>query len=68
MKKYIPKDKLSKKARRLIDSRRRATWLISPVTRTVESKKVYDRHRKSRELQDDWIAGFLFLMNVQSFS
>ena len=57
MGKFIPRDKLSKKARRLLDRQKRVTWLISPVTRTVESKKTYDRHRKSREYQNDWIRG-----------
>ena len=57
MEKYIPRDKLSKKAKRLLDRQKRATWQISPVTRTVESKKVYNRHRKSRDYQNDWNRG-----------
>lgn len=52
MKKYIPRGKLGKKAKRRLDRQRRVTWLFSPVTRTVESKKTYDRHRKSHDLQN----------------
>lgn len=53
MKHFIPREKLSKKARKLLDSRQRATWRVSPVTKKVESKKVYDRHRRTRGGRDD---------------
>ena len=40
MEKFISRDKLSKKARKELDSQKRRTWNgINPVTRTVESKK-----------------------------
>ena len=39
MKKFIPKEKLGKKARKQLDSEQRATWAFSPVTKKVESKK-----------------------------
>ena len=64
MKKFIPRDKLGKKARRLLNSQRRRTWAISPVTRTVESRKVYNRKRKSHDFQDEWIRG-IFYVHVQ---
>ena len=55
MAKFIPRDKLSKKARRLLDSRKRKTWAFNPATRSVESRKTYNRKRKSHEFLDNWI-------------
>ena len=46
MKKFIPKEKLGKKARRQLDSEQRATWTFSPVTKKVESRKLYNRKRE----------------------
>ena len=46
MKKFIPKEKLGKKARKQLDTEQRSTWAFSPVTKKVESKKLYNRKRK----------------------
>ena len=48
MKKIVPKAKLSKKARRKLNAEKRTTWAFSPVTKRVESKKVYNRKKISR--------------------
>ena len=45
MPKFIPREKLGKKARRALDAEKRATWSFSPVTRKVENKKHYDRKK-----------------------
>ena len=45
MKKFIPEEKLGKKARKQLDSEQRATWAFSPATKKVESKKLYNRKR-----------------------
>lgn len=58
MAKFIPRDKLSRKAQKELDRRRRVTWGFSPVTKTVESKKIYSRKRKARNHEDDG-PGFL---------
>ena len=58
MKKFIPKEKLSKKARKQLDSEQRATWTLSPVTKKVESKKLYNRKRKAHDRYDDYGMGF----------
>ena len=50
MEKFIPRGKLGKKTKRRLDRQRRFTWLFSQVTRTMESKKTYDRHKKSHNL------------------
>ncbi len=54
---FVPKDKLSKKARKELDRRRRTVWSFSPVTRTVDSKKVYKRRKRARDRYDDDGAG-----------
>ena len=54
----IPRSKMSKKARRELDARRRNTWQTSPVTKRVESAKHYDRRKMARVRYDDSGAGF----------
>ncbi len=39
----ISYNKMSKKAQRKVNSEKRVTWAFSPVTRTKDSKKVYNR-------------------------
>ena len=41
----ISRAKLSKKARRELDNKKRVTWDFSPVSRVKQSKKVYNRKR-----------------------
>ena len=53
MAKFVPKGKLGKKARKELDRRRRVTWEFSPVTKTVDSKKIYSRKRKAWSREDD---------------
>ena len=48
MAKFVPKEKLSKKAQKELNRRRRVTWDFSPVTKTVDSRKIYSRKRKVR--------------------
>ena len=49
---FIPKEKLSKKAQRELNAARRTLWAVPPVSKKVESKKVYTR-KKSARLRDD---------------
>lgn len=51
MNRFIPREKLSKKARKQLDSTRRVTWSFSPVTRRANDKKKYGR-RKSHDRYD----------------
>ena len=60
MTKFIPREKLGKKARRQLENQQRLLWPISPAAKTFESKKQYNRHRKSRDFQDDWICGIFY--------
>ena len=41
--KFVPKEKMSKKARKVINEKQRARWDIDPVTRIAGSKKKYRR-------------------------
>lgn len=59
MKRFVPREKLGKKARKQLDSEQRATWTFSPVTKKVESKKLYNRKRKSHDRYDDYGMGLL---------
>ncbi len=54
---FVPKEKLSKKAQKELNRQRRTTWSISPVTKTVESRKLYNRKRNARGRYDDYGAG-----------
>ena len=58
MKKIISKAKLSKKARKKLNAEKRTTWTFSPVTRRVESKKIYNRKKISRINQEDGSGDF----------
>ena len=49
---FVPKNKLSKKAQKELNRKRRVTWEFSPVTKTVESKKIYSR-KKNAHVRDD---------------
>ena len=51
---FVPKDKLSKKARKELNRQRRVTWDFSPVTKTVDSRKLYNRKRNARDRYDDY--------------
>ena len=59
MNRFVPREKLGRKARKKLDSARRAAWAVSPVTKKIESKKLYDRKRKSHDRYDDYGMGFL---------
>ena len=53
MPKFIPREKLGKKARRALDAERRATWGFSPVTRKVENKRHYQRKQRTPVRYED---------------
>ena len=57
MARFIPKAKMSKKAARELAKQKRVTWDISPVTRKTESKKVYNRKKRSHDRYDDYGMG-----------
>ncbi|MBP5727288.1 MAG: hypothetical protein J6Y48_09485 [Clostridia bacterium] len=59
MARFVPKDKLSKKARKELNRQKRVTWEFSPVTKTVESKKVYSRKKKA-QYRDDYGLSFFY--------
>ena len=60
MEKFIPREKLSRKARKKLESERRIMWAFPPVTKKVESKKLYSRKKKPHGRYDEYGMGFLF--------
>ena len=51
---FVPKNKLSKKAQKELNRQRRVTWDFSPVTKTVDSKKLYNRKKNARDRYEDY--------------
>lgn len=60
MKKFVPTEKLSKRAKKELAAARRKTWNVVPVSRKIESKKHYDR-KKPYDRHDDYGTGLCFL-------
>ncbi len=59
MEKFIPYDKLSKKARKALDAKRRGSWGgLSPVTRRPDNPKAYKRSKAKRWKQEDHSSPF----------
>ena len=57
MRKFIPKEKLSKKARKELDAKERRTWgNINPATRKTANEKAYNR-KKVRIRPEDFLPG-----------
>lgn len=53
MARFVPKEKMSKKAQKELNRQKRVTWAFSPVTKTVDSRKVYSR-KKRVQARDDY--------------
>ena len=55
--KWTPLEKQNKKSRRSFYAAKRGSWNgISPVTRTVQSGKIYDRNRmKQADRRTDYV-------------
>lgn len=49
----IPREKLTKKQKRALNLKKRATWAFSPVTRVRQDKTVYRRKRKQARVDTD---------------
>ena len=68
MHQFIPRGKLGKKARRELDQSRRRFWQeTNPVTRTIESKKHYNRKKPSYRFGDDGTRVFSYCFSVHSY-
>lgn len=65
--KFIPKGKLSKKARLENAKTKRGSWgAISPVTRRMESKKLYNRKKVRLERNDSDQAGLFNFRGIMA--
>jgi len=61
MTRIIPYDKMSKKAQKAYDEKRRVVWGINPVTRKKDNAKAYSR-KKARKWDEDIPLTALFLI------
>jgi len=62
---FIPREKLSRKARRKLDNQRRQFWPVCPASKIFDDKKTYSRKRKSRDYLSDWYCGiFYYIYNL----
>ena len=59
MARFVSKEKLSKKAQKELNRQRRVTWDFSPVTKTIDSRKIYSRKRKAQN-RDDYGLSYFF--------
>lgn len=58
--KFVSRDKMSKKDRKELDSKKRNTWgNTNPVTKVQSNKKAYDRKRDKKELDESSKEHFL---------
>ncbi len=54
MEKFVPYEKLSKKEKRKLDSRKRGSWgSFNPVTRKSENFRAYDRNKTRNWIRDE---------------
>ncbi|MEA4871085.1 MAG: hypothetical protein VB062_10730 [Christensenella sp.] len=62
MNRFIPREKLGKRAKRALDQSRRQGWQgVVPITRTIENKKTYSRKKSPRWYNDDSTGIFLLI-------
>lgn len=61
MAEFVPKDKMSKKAQKEMNRQRRKTWEFSPVTRIADSKKRYNRKKRTHDRYGDYGTGSFFM-------
>ena len=54
MARFVPKEKLSKKAQKELNRQRRTMWDFSPVSRAVDSRKLCNRKKNTRDRYDDY--------------
>ena len=67
MARFVPKGKMSKKAQKELNRQRRVIWEFSPVTKTVESKKRYNRKKNSYDRHEDYGIGVFIAIRQPTF-
>ena len=68
MARFVPKNKLSRKAQKELNRQGRVMWDVSPVTKIVENRKLYKRKKNARNWYDDYGAGVYYLSFWLSFA
>lgn len=68
MEKFIPYEKLSKKAKRELDQKKRKSWNgINPITRKPQNPKAYNR-RKAQKYDDSYSVPFIYSLEFKNES
>ena len=67
MARFVPKEKLSKKARKEMNNKRRVSWEFSPVTKIVDSRKIYSRKRKAQN-RDEYGPELFYFTKAPAFA
>jgi hypothetical protein len=67
MNRFLPREKMGKREKRALDKAKRQVWgAVSPVTRTTENKKGYNRKRSPRWYDDDSTGTFICRFSAYS--
>lgn len=53
MKKFIPKDKLSKKKQKELNNEKRNFWMINPITKVTKDINIYDRNKDKKKWKNE---------------
>ena len=53
MKQFVPRNKLSKRAKRMLDAKGRSFWPIHPATRCPPKSAAYDRKKARKETRKE---------------
>ena len=61
MKEFVPRDKMSKRQRKMLDAEKRAYWQVNPTTKVVQSKKIYNRKKQPRNYEPYDFRGCFYL-------
>ena len=63
MKKYVSKDKLSKKAKKALNRKKRVEWAFKPISRVIPNKKK-EAQKKLRSEDDDSERSFCYRLKI----
>ena len=61
MKQFVPRDKISKRRRKMLDAEKRTLWQVKPTTKVIQSKKVYDRKKQPRNYEPYGFRGCFYM-------
>ena len=66
MNRFVPREKMSKRAQKELAARQRVLWETSPASKRIESKKLYSRKKRSRVRWNDPDGGSVFFLLLKA--